>query len=219
MLQDPEQATLEAIRRHAPLRGARVVEVGCGQGQSTADYAHLPDFILGIEPDISALEIAVDVLPRLCFAAGCGTAIPVKDCVFDIALFTLSLHHAPSPSAALTEASRVLRPMGCILALEPLPECELQRLCKAFHDEDHALKQAESALNNHDKVGAAREIVERSIVFDDFAELESYVFNYYHHPPDPAKSQELRSFLGKRAHQAPLVMTQQLRLDCLQKRG
>lgn len=90
----------------APLfpRGARVLDVGCGDGLLSSRIAQArPDLeIQGIE----VLERPRTFIPVSLFD---GRTIPFPAASFDVVLFVDVLHHAVDPLALLREAARVAR--------------------------------------------------------------------------------------------------------------
>lgn len=214
MLQDEQQLTRQKLMDHAEFNGANVLEIGCGPGRVTAMYAHAPALTIGIEPDADCAAKASHTVPAAGFACASGMALPFADNTFDIALFTLSLHHHPDPALALKEAARVLRTNGRILVLEPKPESEIQRLCNIFENEDHRLHRAAKALSDTPLTLLDTEDFLTEWLFDDLNAVARYAFNYYNHPQDPAKRQAMRDFLGQRAEAVPVCMTDTLRLSC-----
>ncbi len=67
------------------------------------------------------------------------------DSLFDLVLFTLSLHHQNS-SAALKEAYRVLKNNGKLIIVEPLVKGELQQFFHLFDDETLEIQNAYRSL-------------------------------------------------------------------------
>jgi len=97
-------------------RGKRVLDVGCGPGWLTVQYA------AG-----GALVDAVDIAPRsveitrshLAYRglganvdAGNAEALPFPDATFDLVFSSGVLHHTPDTFKAFTECRRVLKPGG-----------------------------------------------------------------------------------------------------------
>lgn len=62
--EDPEkhekQALFETVR---DFTGARVLEIGCGDGRLTWQYAHQAAQVTGIDPDSESIAIAVKETP------------------------------------------------------------------------------------------------------------------------------------------------------------
>jgi ubiquinone/menaquinone biosynthesis C-methylase UbiE len=99
--------------------GARVLEVGCGPGHLSIDLAHRHGLsVTGLDLDPAMIERArvnagrnrTGVSPS--FWTADVAAMPFLDESFDLVVSTLSMHHWESPSDALTEIHRVLRPGG-----------------------------------------------------------------------------------------------------------
>ncbi len=85
-------------------QGARVLDVGCGDGL-------LAHFIMQKRPDIEMRGI--DVLVRkhtyIPIDGFDGKVIPYGDAIFDVVMFVDVLHHAEDPMILLREAVRVVR--------------------------------------------------------------------------------------------------------------
>jgi ubiquinone/menaquinone biosynthesis C-methylase UbiE len=93
---DPEGAHFAALERVADFAGARVLEVGCGDGRMTVPVAQRAATVLAFDPDEDAVEAARQALPselagRVSFAAAAATAIEIPRSAFDIVLFSWSL--------------------------------------------------------------------------------------------------------------------------------
>ncbi len=97
--------------------GARVLEVGCGSGAVLAQVgrAFSPRFALGVERDVQNAGLARQVGPVV---RADGAALPLAAQSFDAVLFRFVLRHAPSPERLVSEAVRVLRPGGRLLAVD-----------------------------------------------------------------------------------------------------
>ncbi|HEX9090504.1 MAG TPA: class I SAM-dependent methyltransferase, partial [Anaerolineales bacterium] len=77
------------------LTGSHVLEVGCGDGKFTRQYAHLPRKVVGIDPVISDLQLAVQEpalsSSRVRFVQTMGENLPFPRHTFDITIFACSL--------------------------------------------------------------------------------------------------------------------------------
>jgi 2-polyprenyl-3-methyl-5-hydroxy-6-metoxy-1,4-benzoquinol methylase len=62
--QDPEGNEEKALMDCADLDGARVLEVGCGDGRLTWRYAHLAEHVVAIDPFEPSISAARRDLPR-----------------------------------------------------------------------------------------------------------------------------------------------------------
>jgi len=98
---DPEGAELEHLAAACQLASKQVLEIGCGNGYLTWQYAGLPNRsglprrVIGIDPNASALHEAISTRPASTqngsFTQASGAALPFPSQVFDIVIFALSL--------------------------------------------------------------------------------------------------------------------------------
>jgi ArsR family transcriptional regulator len=101
-----------------------VGDLGCGTGTTMAMLAPHVRRVVGID---SSEEMLASAKARLNGAAnveihrGSLEALPVDSRVLDAAVFVLVLHHLPTPSEALVEAARVLKPGGRLLIVDMAP--------------------------------------------------------------------------------------------------
>ena len=103
--------TLEFVRRHLPELAARVLEVGCGNGELAAVL------------QANGLEIVALDSDEACVATAKASRVDGRmatwPCTvegsFDAVLFTRSLHHIQPLDAAIDAAVAALRPGGRIL--------------------------------------------------------------------------------------------------------
>lgn len=215
MIRDCYKDTLRRILDHTDLKGKRVLEIGCGPGRITQMFIDAPHLIVGVEPEFEAVRQGTKNVPDAIFICGSGMNLPFQSDSFDVILFSLSLHHHPDSLAALTEAGRVMAHTGLILILEPTIDSEIQRFCKPFEDEDHKLIAVEETLARNPFDTISREVFTTHWEFTDFADAANYAFTYYDHPPDEDKRKALQDFLGPKAQNGPIRMTDTLRLTSL----
>ena len=108
-------ATVAAAGMHPPLR---LLDVGCGTGQSRRVYADQAGSYCGLDLSFSAVAAAAARLPGRWLAAD-ATRLPCRGGSYDVVAFSSVLHHLPDRGAALREAARVLRPGGLVFAFDP----------------------------------------------------------------------------------------------------
>jgi 2-polyprenyl-3-methyl-5-hydroxy-6-metoxy-1,4-benzoquinol methylase len=93
-LRDPEGAEVSHLMAACPLPGKRILEIGCGRGKLTWQYAGLPEQIVGIDTDASVLRQAKDDRPasiaNVTILQAVGEALPFVPQTFDIVLFASS---------------------------------------------------------------------------------------------------------------------------------
>jgi len=93
---DPEGIETAHLRDFAPLTGARVLEVGCGDGRLTWRYAAAARRVVGIDPDAEDLSIAFRECPAqlrstVILARAQAEALPFPRETFDVAVLAWSL--------------------------------------------------------------------------------------------------------------------------------
>ena len=93
---DPEGAHLDALRRLADFREARVLEMGCGEGRLTRGIAADAASVLAFDPDASLVGEAQAALPselaeRVAFRVAKAEEIEVERGSFDLVVFSWSL--------------------------------------------------------------------------------------------------------------------------------
>ena len=105
------------MARIALSEGARVLEIGCGNGAATKlIMQHVsPAQLVGIDPSSAFIDMAGKAFagePRVSFATGDATATGQADGCFDLVIAHTVYSHLVEPERALAEAHRVLRPGG-----------------------------------------------------------------------------------------------------------
>lgn len=106
--------------------GRSLLDVGCGPGTITADFAArlAPGRVVGVDAAPAAIAAARQhaadraVGASLELILGDALALPVADGAFDIVHAHQTLQHVPDPVAVLREMSRAAAPDGVIAARE-----------------------------------------------------------------------------------------------------
>ncbi len=109
---------------------ARVLDVGCGGGQTVAEA-------LSRRPDlrITGLDLAWGQVKRArrrsgrsgaSFVRGSALDLPFATGSFDVVVSVASIKHWPDPRRGLAECVRILRPSGRLLVVEADRSCRLE---------------------------------------------------------------------------------------------
>jgi ubiquinone/menaquinone biosynthesis C-methylase UbiE len=104
--------------------GSRVLDIGCGNGRNMFLPRRLGHEVVGVDFSMNLLRIAQEKLNMKELAqsghiiGGDATLLPLRDDIFDAALYIATLHHIPSERdrlESLRELERVLKPGGTSL--------------------------------------------------------------------------------------------------------
>ena len=101
-----------------------VGDLGCGTGQVASALAPFVARLIAVDRSGEMLQTAkrrLRELPTAEVRRGELEALPIADGELDAATLILVLHHLPDPSAALTEAYRVLKLGGRLVIADMLP--------------------------------------------------------------------------------------------------
>lgn len=189
--------TVEEIRdeftllaRIVPLAGARVLDLGCGNGEMSRRMLEEGGAarVIGLEMDDIQLakNLAAARPPGLSFQRGGAEATGLDPQSFDVVTMFKSLHHVPvaEMDGAFAEIHRVLRPGGDLYVSEPVFEGEFNEVMRLFHDEEIVRAEALSALRRTVASGlfASRAEIRflAPIAFQDFADFERRMMNVTH---------------------------------------
>ena len=93
---DPEENETQHLHRIAPLPGATVLEIGCGNGRLTSRYAVSARHVVGVEPRTEPLALATRrrlpaLSTRVTFAQANAEVLPFRSDAFDVAILAWSL--------------------------------------------------------------------------------------------------------------------------------
>ena len=119
---DPEGTGMREIKKLVSFDMKDVLEVGCGDGRMTFQYARLAKKVTAIDPSRKAVLSArkstpKDLTARVSFRVGGGESLGLPAERFDVVFLSWSLccTDIPWQSRTLMEAWRVLRPNGLLL--------------------------------------------------------------------------------------------------------
>jgi 2-polyprenyl-3-methyl-5-hydroxy-6-metoxy-1,4-benzoquinol methylase len=122
--EDIEGTRIEAVSQALgrPLRGLRVLNVGCGTGGFNVAAQRAGAHTWGIDASHDAIRICE--LRRLLGAGGryvraAAESLPFRDDAFDLVYCLSTLEHVDGVEAAVGEMVRVLRPGGAVLLYAP----------------------------------------------------------------------------------------------------
>jgi len=98
--------------------GLTLLDVGCGPGTITADFARrlAPGRVLGIDTSADVIAAAKRDHPEVAFATGDVYLVDEADASWDIVHAHQLLQHLADPVAALKAMRRALRPGGIVAA-------------------------------------------------------------------------------------------------------
>jgi len=93
--QDPERNETKYLHKFADFAGKRVLEIGCGEGRLTWQYAKETRSTIGVDLDAEALRVATidrpsDLENKVYFSLARSEQLPFSNETFEIAILAWS---------------------------------------------------------------------------------------------------------------------------------
>jgi|GEM_PF-379991 len=211
MKYDAEQITLKKIQSQADFKGKTVLEIGCGNGTISSLLAEDTKRYIAIDPDETAIWEAKGNYDNVDFRIGSGEALAFEACLFDLVLFTLSLHHQNSP-AALKEAFRVLKDNGKLIVIEPSVKGEFQQFFHLFDDETIRIQEAYHSMMDSAFALEDKGCFEAVVRFEDKTDLCAYGFDRDKFAPEDDNRiiEKLEQLQPGASSRVPIILKDQL---------
>jgi SAM-dependent methyltransferase len=123
---DPDRRVEAAMASVQDWAGARLLDLGCGNGFHLARWAERADQVLGVEPHgplaAAARRRVADVDPelpqRVQVLAGTAQALPLADASVDVVQARWAYFFGPGCEPGLAEVARVVRPGGVAFVVD-----------------------------------------------------------------------------------------------------
>jgi len=205
MKTDSGQRIAEKIFQIVDLKGKKVLEVGCGNGRISSLLASKTEQLIAVDPDQLKIEEAKSRDVGAEYYVGSGENLAFSDNVFDVIVFTLSLHHQNSQQA-LNEAKRVLKKSGLILVIEPVVEGEIEKLFSLLVNEDQAKLDAQKAIGNSGLKINQSQYFTAKWFFDNIEDLKKSPFDYYEMKFDIQVAEKIIGLVGEKVSSNPIVI-------------
>ena len=102
-----------------------IADLGAGEGTFSQLLAQRAKRVIAIDNSEKMVDFGAKLarkhgVKNLEYRLGDMESVPIGNAQVDLAFFSQSLHHAPHPERAITEASRILKPGGRIAILDLL---------------------------------------------------------------------------------------------------
>jgi len=218
MQRDNEKLEKQMLEEFTDLQGNRVLEIGCGDGRVTEWLAGKAKAYTAIDPDSQSISEARTRINGVDFRVGSGEDLEFESASFDVAVFTLSLHHQDSV-LALAGAHRVLRENGQLVVLEPAADGELQQFFNVFDDEREAQENALEAMASADFELERQETFSTHWTFENKEDVYRYDFGGPETGPDASDIEKMNGLLGTKLNDEPIHMMDKLNIFSFRKRG
>ena len=132
--------------------GKRVLDMGCGSGYGSAELARTAEFVTGVDVSADAVDYAAAhyTLPNLAFAQHSCTLLPFPDSSFELITAFEVIEHLNNWRDLITEACRLLTPMGTFVVSTPnklyYADQRKQAGPNPFHEHEFEFAEFKAAL-------------------------------------------------------------------------
>ena len=183
------EITKKAFDICAPRSPAKVLDIGCGRGDTAAYLTRERGFdVIGMDISAKAVASAKEKYPELEFLEGDGEALDFPSRTFDCVLMECSLSLIPNPIEAVHEAFCVLKESGALIIHDlyiPRPSRE---------DMDTIRQTKESKTKKHEGACSEKREPEHTIngalilndIYAELAELGLEIILFEDRGPDLA---------------------------------
>ncbi len=227
----PTCAHREIYEEMLPLEDAGILELGCGNGDTSRAIATAFASATVTAMEVDAIQHAANLdspqLPNLSFVLGAAEKIPTADESFDIVLMVKSLHHVPPEmlDRAMRDIRRVLKPGGLAYFAEPVFGGAFNEILRVFHDEEEARARAFAAIKNAIAKGGMELVAEKFFLTPLRVEnFEAFVRKFIdvthtRHSLSKAQMEQVRGKFEKHMTPQGAVFKTPMRADLLRKTG
>ncbi|MGZ4208912.1 MAG: class I SAM-dependent methyltransferase [Actinomycetota bacterium] len=138
--------------RHAAglVRGARVLDAGCGEGYGTDLLSGVAASVTGVDLEEPVIRRAAARYSRARFETANLVSLPFPDASFDAVVSLQVIEHLHSPQEFLAECARVLVPGGlCIISTPNRLTFSPDGTRNPFHTFEFAPQELRAAITQH----------------------------------------------------------------------
>ncbi|MBS1170580.1 MAG: SAM-dependent methyltransferase [Burkholderiaceae bacterium] len=217
----------EIIDEVLSLKGAAVLELGCGPARMTRIVAPRAASVVALDVDERQHEknLQIKDLPNVVFGLGGAESIPVRDAEFDVVFMFKSLHHVEIDRMddAFAEIHRVLKDGGCAYISEPVFDGDFNEILRIFNNEEivreAAFEAERRAIMSRQFSLLTQVFFWQSVHFDCFGQFEeqSIKVTYSERRLSQQQYDEVLSRFNRNLTQSGADFLMPIRVDVLQK--